>query len=477
MRCARDNNDEYKSANITSTMQQVIIPDDNDGNACNWRQQRTFDQEKRQASPMSRGAKNSVQQDSTIINFSIINILPTRKKKQTNWEHRQNGPEDQNQPTTRRARAIAANLNNHQSRMTTPCENQFKESQRGSIEAVKCIEKSMSNKRKYQSIYHTAINGTTNDTNDQKYSICHTKSNEGNYYVTVGTDSMKFRQQNAECTQANNSSDVTAEARSLPYLSNTYYAVAEDMYDSIDIYFILSQESRGGNMQQSVVESSAPEEIMGNTVTAIYSRNSSTLTVEKTEKRQQSDQSSERSNPANPEKITAVQPRMIATILIKRAVEYSISNSNSATAYSISERNTSEQQEQSATEYNKAMKANAYNIMHHMPKSSYLLEQYISADGQRQLTSASERQEVTSPKRTKITTKQVQINSTANMLRGKIDSNHYLYERDTRITAEERTVVTKLNKLAANRPDESKFNLPVWRNIRIDHSYQSTKRV
>jgi hypothetical protein len=284
MRCARrDNNDEYKSASTTSTMQQVIIPDDdNNGNACNWRQQRTFDQEKQQTSPMSRGAKNSVQQDRT-----IINILPTRKKKQTNWERRQNGPEDQNQPTTRRARAIAANLNNQQYRITTPCENnQFLKSQRGSIEAVKCIEKSMSNKRKYQSTYQTAINGTTNDTNDQKYSICHTTSSEGKYYVTVGTNSMKFRQQNAECTQANNSSDVTAEARSLPYLSNTYYAAAEDMYDSIDIYLLLSQESRGGNMQQSVVESSAPEEIMGNTITAIQSKTSAYYNQNKDNKRE-----------------------------------------------------------------------------------------------------------------------------------------------------------------------------------------------
>ena len=65
------------------------------------------------------------------------------------------------------------------------------------------------------------------------------------------------------------------------------------------------------------------------------------------------------------------------------------------------------------------------------------------------------RQEVISPKGTKIT-KQVQINSTANMLRSTNDSNHYLYEGNTRVIAEERTVVTKLNKLAANRPDESK---------------------
>jgi hypothetical protein len=88
-------------------------------------------------------------------------------------------------------------------------------------------------------------------------------------------------------------------------------------------------------------------------------------------------------------------------------------------------------------------------------KSYYLLEQQILADGyNREITSASKRQEGTSPKET-IMFKSVQNNSTANRQRTN-ESNQYLYEEVTRETAEERTVVTKLMQLAANRPDESK---------------------
>ena len=87
IRCAGDNN-EYTSAK-TSTMQQVIIPDDKDGNEWSWKQQRILDQETQKALPMSRNAQNggfnncasSVQHDSI-----IINMLPTRKK-QTSWQN------------------------------------------------------------------------------------------------------------------------------------------------------------------------------------------------------------------------------------------------------------------------------------------------------------------------------------------------------------------------------------------------------
>ena len=184
-RCVRDN-DKYtncskESGANTSTMQQVTTPDDNEGNEVNWRQQRTFDQENQQTSPMSRGAKNSVQHD---IISTINNILPMRKK-QTNWERRQNGQEDHYQPMTRRTKAIAADLN-QQPRLTTSCENQIK-SHRGLIEAeVTCTEKSMSNSREYQFIYSKAINNTTIDTNN-KTSICHKEPIEDRYYyVTVG---------------------------------------------------------------------------------------------------------------------------------------------------------------------------------------------------------------------------------------------------------------------------------------------------
>jgi hypothetical protein len=61
-------------------MQQVNTPADNDGNACSWRQHQTFDKGKQQASPMSRGAKNSVQQHDTI----IINIIVVYYQKPSN---------------------------------------------------------------------------------------------------------------------------------------------------------------------------------------------------------------------------------------------------------------------------------------------------------------------------------------------------------------------------------------------------------
>ena len=85
---------------------------------------------------------------------------------------------------------------------------------------------------------------------------------------------------------------------------------------------------------------------------------------------------------------------------------------------------------------------------------SYLVKQRIFADGDRVL--ANKQQEETNPEETKIIIKSVQSNSTANRQRTN-DSNQYLYERGTRVTAEERTVVTKLTQLLeANRPDESK---------------------
>ena len=223
-------------------------------------------------------------------------------------------------------------------------------------------------------------------------------------------------------------------------------------------------------MQQSVVISHTSD-IVGNRSTAMHSRYSVTLTAEKTDMRRQTqtDRSSERSSAVHPEFIKAVQPS-VATSLMKSAL---------ADSSIISSNTSEEEQEQSATKYNNAAKSNNYRIMHmsnedKMDKAlelqlsvneasdqvtkiskSYLVEQRILADGDRGLTSASKRQEDTSSEETKIIIKSVQNNSTANRQRTN-DSNQYLYERDTRVTAEERTVVTKLTQLEANRPDESK---------------------
>jgi hypothetical protein len=180
----------------------------------------------------------------------------------------------------------------------------------------------------------------------------------------------------------------------------------------------------------------------------------------------QTDRGSEHSSADHPKLMKAVKPS-VATKRILR--EIFISN------------NTTEEeivQEQSATKHNNATKSNNYSIMQMskedtMDKAlklqlsdnevsdkvtknskSYLLEQQILADGyKREITSASKRQEGTSPKET-IMFKSVQNNSTANRQRTN-ESNQYLYEEVTRETAEERTVVTKLMQLAANRPDES----------------------
>ena len=174
----------------------------------------------------------------------------------------QNGPH-QSQPTTKRARATAAALNNQQSRMTNKGSHSgFKEAARG------CTEKSMSNSREYQFIYQTAINNTTTNTN-QKCSIGHTVStSEDMYYFTVGTAPVKHRQQQQSgCAHTNKAIDGTGanfqstysirnnsmiQQQTITSRNNTYsYAVA--MYDSIDIYVLIPHESRGGNMQQSVV--------------------------------------------------------------------------------------------------------------------------------------------------------------------------------------------------------------------------------
>ena len=155
---------------------------------------------------MSRGAKNSVQHDTIIIN----NILPMRKK-QTNWERRQNGPENQNQPTTRTARAIAADLNK-QSRMTTLSENQIQESHSGLIGAERrCTEKSMSNSREYQFIYTKAINNTTIETNQTSIYHKEPTTKDRYYYVTIGMTAklvqQRQQQQQSECAHDNTAND------------------------------------------------------------------------------------------------------------------------------------------------------------------------------------------------------------------------------------------------------------------------------
>ena len=69
--------------------------------------------------------------------------------------------------------------------------------------------------------------------------------------------------------------------------------------------------------------------------------------------------------------------------------------------------------------------------------------------------SASKRPKVKNPNEETRINNRAQINSTENMQRTH-DRNHYLYEGGTRLTAEERTVVTdELAKLAANRSDAS----------------------
>jgi uncharacterized protein YrrD len=159
----------------------------------------------------------------------------------------------------------------------------------------------------------------------------------------------------------------------------------------------------------------------------------------------------------------AVQPRVAAS-LFKRII-----------ADSISKITSDKVQEQSATKYSNATKkSNNYSIMqmskeYTMDKAlklqlsdnevsdnvtenskSYLLEQRIFADNTRDFTSASKRQEVTSPKGT-IIFKSVQNNSTENRQRTN-ESNQYLYEEVTREIAEEdRSVVTKLMQMAANK--------------------------
>ena len=480
-RCVRDNDKctscSKESGTNTSTMQQVITPDEYESNEVNWRQQRTFDKENQQTSPMSRGAKNSVQHD---IISTINNILPMRKK-QTNWERRQNEQKDYYQPMTRRARAIVADLN-QQSRMTTSCENQIKESHSGLKEAERrCIEKSMYSSREYQFIYSKAINNTTIDTNN-KTSICHKEPIEDRYYyVTVGmTDKpvqqRQQQQQQSECAHANRANDRAGanfqgnnNSMSQQHQSTTSrytYNYAADMYDSIDNNVLISHESRGGNMQQSVVGSHTS--VDDTKSTAMHSRYSVTLTTtaEKKEMRRQTqtDRSSERSSSAD--------HKPIMVVATKRILKLFISN------------NTTEEvivQEQSATKYNNATKSNNYSIIQmskedtmdkalklqlsdnevsdeEMTKSSksYLIEQHILADGySRELTSALKRQEVTSPKGT-IILKSVQNNSTVNRQR-KNESNQYLYEEVTReIAEEERSVVTKLTQMAANKPNESK---------------------
>ena len=78
---------------INTSMHQIRTFDD-DGNENIWKQQRVLDQQKRQASPVSKGRKRSGECVRSVQD-SIIRIkrLPIRKK-QTNWERR--GPKPAN---------------------------------------------------------------------------------------------------------------------------------------------------------------------------------------------------------------------------------------------------------------------------------------------------------------------------------------------------------------------------------------------
>jgi hypothetical protein len=383
---------------------------------------------------------------------------------------------------------------------TTLSENQIKESQSGLIEAERgCTEKSMSNSIEYQFIYTTAINNTTIIETKQTSSFYHKEPIKDRcYYVTIGmTDKpvqQRQQQQQSECAHANKATDRAGANQGNNSMiqqqqsttSRYAYNYAADMYDSIDNNVLISHESRGGYIQQSSVGSHTS--VDDTKSTAMHSRYSVTLTTTENKdmhRQTQTDRGSEYSSADHPKLMKAVKPS-VATMRILR--EIFISN------------NTTEEeivQEQSATKHNNATKSNNYSIMQMskedtMDKAlklqllnnevsdevtkkalklqlsdnevsdkvtknskSYLLEQQILADGyNREITSASKRQEGTSPKETKMF-KSVQNNSTANRQRTN-ESNQYLYEEVTRETAEERTVVTKLIQLAANRPDESK---------------------
>ena len=118
------------------------------------------------------------------------------------------------------------------------------------------LKKSMSNSREYQSSYRTAINMTTNDTN-QKYSICNSVSNkESRYYVTVGR--MTVTQQLPDEDHEDNDANLTSNQSHLwnhNSISNSsmsqqqstsmqmIYDNAADIYDSIDIYALITHES------------------------------------------------------------------------------------------------------------------------------------------------------------------------------------------------------------------------------------------
>jgi hypothetical protein len=147
---------------------------------------------------------------------------------------------------------------------TTLSENQIKESHSGLIEAERgCTEKSMSNSREYQFIYTKAINNTTIIETKQTSSIYHKEPIKDRcYYVTIGmTDKpVPQRQQQSECAHANKATDRAGANQGNNSMSQQQsttsrytYNYAADMYDSIDINVIIPHESRGGNMQQSVV--------------------------------------------------------------------------------------------------------------------------------------------------------------------------------------------------------------------------------
>ena len=178
--------------------------------------------------------------------------------------------------------------------MTTTCENQFKESQSGLIEAKRRTTQLVKHRQQKQSgCEHT--NETTDDGG--------TSVNFQRVYI-IRNNSMIQHQQSTN--------------------SRYTYNYAADMYDSIDIYILISHESRGGNMQQSVVGSHTSEVVNDTKSPTTHSRYSITLTTEKTEmcRQTQTDQSSERSSVDNPVFMKAVK----TSAATKRILEIFISN-------------------------------------------------------------------------------------------------------------------------------------------------------
>jgi len=291
-------------------MQQIRTPDD-DGNVNSWKQQRVLDQQKRQASPVSKGGREYGECARSVKDSIVINIILPERKKQV-WQRRQR-QRDQVNPSKETCSTTGAVSDCNQSRKSaTYCKNQINEhSQYGLRDTVLCIEKSMSNSREYQYVYTTtALKNTTTSTN-QKYSICNSVSNkESKYYVTVGI--MTAQPQLPDEDHADNGASITSTSHLWKYnsISNNsmsqqqqstsmqiIYDNAADMYDSIDIYALISHESRGASIQHlSVIEDHRNTDTRGAAIAILDSTYYHTLVTLRVERGCMTDRNSEHSS-------------------------------------------------------------------------------------------------------------------------------------------------------------------------------------